>query len=98
MFPNYPPHIMADLNAAKIAYQQKDFPGVLKHTKRILLSCPDLSDVHSYRASAFAEMGQLREALEEFNIAVRLDPACAPTYRERGLLLFSLGEDGAAQD
>ncbi|MFD0659095.1 tetratricopeptide repeat protein [Thermocatellispora tengchongensis] len=51
------------------------------------------------RAQLLAGRGQTKEALEDYNAAIALDPAFPDYYLERGNLLFRLGMlDGALND
>jgi tetratricopeptide (TPR) repeat protein len=52
--------------------------------------------IHTDRGVARARLGQVQEAIEDFNRAIRLSPEGAAAYNNRGNLLLALGLDAEA--
>ena len=56
---------------------------------------PLLAELHLTRAAAYANLAQGREALEDCQEAIRLNPKCAKAYRLRGRISMAMHNDKA---
>ncbi|HWB54602.1 MAG TPA: tetratricopeptide repeat protein, partial [Tepidisphaeraceae bacterium] len=69
-------------------------------TLSITASAVDVNDAvaldHTVRAYALARLGRTREAIEQYQLAIRYDPTNADTYYNYGNLLFRLGQQQSA--
>src|SRR6266571_3579748 len=54
------------------------------------------AQLHTDLGAGYYERGQMDVALEELNMAVRVDPNCAPAYTVFGLVYATLGDDRKA--
>ena len=52
----------------------------------------DIAVIYYKRGNAYARIGELRRAIEDYDQAVRLDPSYATVYGNRGLTYSTLGE------
>jgi type IV pilus assembly protein PilF len=55
------------------------------------------AQLHTELAAGYYERGQMAVALEEVNMAVKIDPAYAPAYNIAGLVYAYLGDDRKAE-
>ncbi|MCH8228810.1 MAG: tetratricopeptide repeat protein [Chloroflexi bacterium] len=71
----------------------------IRHFTRALASTSDSNKLYHHRADAFASNGQHLEAIVDYDVAVRLEPAYPDTYLDRGNSRYALGKlDDAIKD
>ncbi len=71
----------------------------IKHFTSAISTVPDSNKLYHHRADAFALNGQHLEAIVDYDVAVRLEPAYPDTYLDRGNSRYALGHlDAAIKD
>ena len=68
----------------------------IKQLEAIIAKNPGDLNSLSYLADLYFEAGQYNEALQVYDKAIAVDPACADCFNDRGLALFYLGDATAA--
>lgn len=81
------------------ATESGSYGAAIKYFSRALSSAPDSNKLYHHRADAFAMNGQHREAITDYDVAVRLEPAYPDTYLDRGNSRYAVGDlDRAIKD
>lgn len=81
------------------AVEKGDHAGAIRHFTSALSAASDTNKLYHHRADAFARNGQHREAIIDYDVAVRLEPAYPDTYLDRGNSSYALGDlDDAIKD
>jgi len=71
----------------------------IKRFTEALSAAPDSNKLYHHRADAYAQNGQHLEAIVDYDVAVRLEPAYPDTYLDRGNSRYALGNlDSAIKD
>ena len=64
----------------------------IKYFTEAISTAPDSSKLYHHRADAFALNNQHLEAVVDYDVAVRLDPAYPDTYLDRGNSRYAIGD------
>lgn len=92
-----PGHGMAHLYRGDyLTARGEDDKAVADYNKAIELGVQDTTRVHAKRAAALLKTDKVREALDDCNHALRVDPNLAPAYLIRGTANFALGKSADA--
>lgn len=67
-------------NAAKAAYQQGNWDEYIREMEQVQNAEPDAADVPYYIGEAYRFQGKCRQALEQYNNALKIDDNFAPAY------------------
>jgi tetratricopeptide (TPR) repeat protein len=87
-------------NARGVARAAKgDMDDALMDLTQATRICPDLADAHANLGTYWVLMSVAPGAIQSFDRAIALDPACALAYNGRGCARFGKGDyDGAIED
>lgn len=81
------------------ATESGNHAAAIRYFTEALSAAPDSNKLHHHRADAFAQNRQHREAIVDYDVAVRLEPAYPDTYLDRGNSRYALGDlDDAIKD
>ena len=73
---------------------ENDVPGAIRYTEKLLALYPDLSNVHNNLGLLYSEVKRYREAIKEFQTAIRLDPYLMIAYNNlSNVYMFQLGSE-----
>jgi len=89
----------AHVSLALVLAQRKEFAAARKHLSRaneLQKGAPAAANTHYLLAKVLIEQNQHQEALQEFDVAIKLSPANAEAYLSRGLLKKKLLDDEGA--
>ena len=73
------------------AWERDDYAAALHDFRAVLEEHPDFPDVRNKAGLCLAMMGELEEALEELDEALRVAPGYAEAHLNRAIVLNSLG-------
>ncbi|MBI3761813.1 MAG: tetratricopeptide repeat protein [Chloroflexi bacterium] len=91
------PHIENDnFQAGLRRYNSGDWPGVIQFMQAALDSTSRLHEAHFYIGEAYRQTGKLKEAIEAYGEAIKLNANYAPAYWGRGLAQASLDRSTSA--
>lgn len=80
------------LNKAKEAFNKQDWDGVIKYTSEIVTSESQKEIVLAVRAGAYAYKGLLKEALDDCDEAIKINPDSALPYNNKAFVLELMGK------
>jgi tetratricopeptide (TPR) repeat protein len=80
--------------AAQAAYQKRDWDTYLTNMQYVATYEPEAADIHYYIGEAYRFKGEGREAIREYNEALKIDDQFGPAYL--GLALARLLEEPGA--
>lgn len=74
------------------AFQSFNMPSAIDELKTQLLSNPNDFNTLSRLGDMYFESSQYFEAIQVYDRAIEVNPACADCYNDKGLALFYLGD------
>lgn len=75
-----------------------DFEAAAADFGRALEQLPRLEELYIWRAQCFQHLGQISDALAEYDRLLEINPGHASHYVDRGALLSAIDPDGALED
>jgi len=82
-----PDYLPAHMMLARMALQQENYQGAEEHLRRVLQSNGNNAEAHLDLGVAYKGQGQYDKALQEYEMAERLNPELASVYLNRGIIL-----------
>jgi tetratricopeptide (TPR) repeat protein len=82
-----PDYLPAHMMLARMAMLQENYQGAEEHLRRVLQSNGNNAEAHLDLGVAYRGQGQHDKALQEYEIAERLNPELAAIYLNRGIIL-----------
>lgn len=80
------------------AWDRDDYPAALEDFREVLADHPNFADVRNKAGLCLAMMGELDDALEQLDEAVRIAPGYAEAHLNRAIVLNSLGRFEEAEE
>ena len=72
--------------------ERGSYAAAIRHFTEALSAAPESNKLYHHRADAFALNDQHREAITDYDVAVRLAPGYPDTYLDRGNSRYALGD------
>lgn len=83
--------------AAELAWGHSDYADACRQTELAVAAAPRLAGPRRLYARSLCALGRCEEALEQYAVAVELDPLDSASWLERARLEMDLGSASAAQ-
>ena len=82
-----PDFVPAQLKLAQLALASQNWPVAETHLRRLLQVDGNNAEAHLNLGVAYRGMGQPDKAMQEYDVAEKLDPQLAPVYLNRAVIL-----------
>lgn len=91
-----PPSLPALFELANVKFDSGDFEGAIRNLTTYLEFMPNSAEAYNNRGMAKAKIGKPKEAVEDFDAAIRNDSTNADLYYNRGFEKFLMHKDKEA--
>ncbi len=91
-----PNHLLGRITLGEIEFKEADYKGAFYEFDKAVASHKQNSLAYAYRAKANQKLGQIRKALADYGVAIRLDASNGMAYLYRGTLYISQKRKSAA--
>lgn len=92
-----PNHLAAHMALAELAARTKSPEEAIQAFSKVVAAFPDNAVVYNNRGMFLQSQGQTREALADFNQAIKLDGRFIPAYINRGFAYLEAGDPANAE-
>jgi Flp pilus assembly protein TadD len=87
-----PKPVSPSLEAGRKAVEAKDFNSALTHLVKAVVETPDDADVHNLLGYSHRKLGQFDKAMEQYQLALKLDRNHRGAHEYLGELYLEMGQ------